>query len=371
MKLALVLYHYFPYGGLQRDCLAIARACMACGISVRVYARSWVGDKPAELTLRVLAVRGWDNTSKNKAFVQALTADLQADPVDFVLGFNKMPGLNAYYAADECLAARWAQRPWWRRWGRRYRQLVAFEQAVFAPAAATQILLLTEVERDRYQQHYPHAAARLHLLPPGINPDRRPGPDARQVRARLRAEVGLGEGDSVLLFLGSDFRRKGLDRAILGLAALPPSLRAVLWVVGQDAPRRYLRLAQRQGVAARVRFCGPRDDVPALLQAADCLVHPARVENAGLVLVEALVAGLPVLTTAACGYAYHVQRAQGGAVLPEPFSQAAWNALLLQALTGAERALWAANAQRYGEQADFYGLAQQVARYVESWACKS
>lgn len=365
MKLALVLYRYFPYGGLQRDCLAIAQAAQARGHQVTLYARQWEGPLPDILTVVILPSKGWDNTASNARFYARLQATLRQNPVDCVLGFNKMPQLDAYYAADECLAYRWARRPWWRRWGRRYAQLLGFEQAVFSPQAHTEIFLLTEVERQRYQQIYHTPTQRLHLLPPGIDANRRPTAAAPQQRVQLRATAQVGVATPVLLFLGSDFHRKGLDRVVRSLAAVAP-LQPQLWVVGADNPRPYQRLAQRCNVVGQLQFWGPRNDVPALLQAADYLVHPARVENAGLVLVEALAAGLPVLTTAACGYASYVTQAQAGAVLAEPFSQDAWNNLLYQALLGEQRVVWAANARRYGAEADIYQLPQRLVQYLET-----
>jgi hypothetical protein len=47
---------------------------------------------------------------------------------------------------------------------------------------------------------------------------------------------------------------------------------------------------------------------PRFLLGADLLIHPAYNENTGTVLLEALVAGLPVLTTAVCGYAHYIAR---------------------------------------------------------------
>ena len=56
------------------------------------------------------------------------------------------------------------------------------------------------------------------------------------------------------------------------------------------------------------------------MAAADLLVHPARYDTAGTVILEGIVNGLPVITTAACGYARHVEAANAGSVLKEPFS---------------------------------------------------
>lgn len=153
-----------------------------------------------------------------------------------------------------------------------------------------------------------------------------------------------------------------------GLAALPPALAATqLFVIGQDDPAAFRRLARRLGVGERVRFFAGRDDVPRFLQGADLLVHPAYSENTGTVLLEALVAGLPVLTTANCGYARHVAAAAAGEVLPEPYRQGAFDHALA-ALLGGDRAVLRQRALAWAEHADVYRLPERAAELIEQLA---
>ena len=119
------------------------------------------------------------------------------------------------------------------------------------------------------------------------------------------------------------------------------------------------------GIAERVSFLGGRDDVPALLQAADGLVLPAHDENTGTAILESAAAGLPVLATANCGYADYVERAGAGIVTPTPFRQAHFNADLERLLTAAERPEWSRNGRLLGEGEDIYGMAQSAVRALE------
>ena len=97
--------------------------------------------------------------------------------------------------------------------------------------------------------------------------------------------------------VGSGFRTKGVDRAIEGLAKLQSTEgnEAQLVVVGHGKPDSYQHLARSLGVGDRVHMLGGRADVPEWMLAADLLVHPARNENTGTVLLEALANGLPLL----------------------------------------------------------------------------
>lgn len=369
MQLAFCLYKYFPYGGLQRDFLRIARACQARGHRVRVYVLSWDGEPPTDLEVVRLPARGFTSPARYRHFSRALAAHLARQPVDAVVGFNKMPGLDIYYAADPCYAHKaHTQRSALYRLLPRYRHFAQYEAAVFGPAARTEILMISSVQEPLFRDHHGTPPERFHLLPPGIDPSRRAAPDAALVRAAFRAEFGLDATQPLLLMIGSGFRTKGLDRVLRGLAALPAELADVqLFVIGQDDPATFQRLARRLGVAGRVRFFAGRDDIPRFLQGADLLVHPAYSENTGTVLLEALVAGLPVLTTANCGYAHHVAEAGAGAVLPEPYGQDAFDHALAALLT-ADRSPLRARALAWAATADIYGLPERAAALIEQLA---
>ncbi|MDZ7825270.1 MAG: glycosyltransferase [Gammaproteobacteria bacterium] len=229
--------------------------------------------------MELLPVRGRTNHGRARHFARQLQARLAEGAPDRVLGFDKLPGLDLYFAADPCFVDRAHHRrgPLYRLTPR-YRTFAALEGAVFAPQVTTRILLLDPRQRAVYRRWYGTGEDRFVQLPPGTARDRRAGPDAGVLRDRGRAEFGLADDESLVPLLGSDFRRKGLDRAIRALAHLPQAQRrrTRLLAVGQDDPRSVSALARRLGVADRLLVRSGRDDVPVLLQAADLLIHPAR-----------------------------------------------------------------------------------------------
>ena len=167
--------------------------------------------------------------------------------------------------------------------------------------------------------------------------------------------------------MGSGFKTKGLDRTLIALASLPLALglRSRLIVIGHDDPAPFLRQAKSLGITERVSILPGRNDIPRFLLGADLLIHPAYNENTGTVLLEALVAGLPVLTTAVCGYAHYIEEADGGRVIPEPFAQDALNATLADMLANdALRSTWKANALQFADTADIYSNAERAADLI-------
>lgn len=371
MKFAFALYKYFPYGGLQRDFLRIAEAVQAKGHQIRVYCNSWQGDTPPSFDIVKVPVKGKTSQAKNRSFTDFMQRDLLNHPVDCVVGFNKMPGLDVYYAADGCYAAKAVQeRGKFYALTPRYRHFKRYEESIFGRGKAVEILMISELQQAVYQELYGTEEKRFHLLPPGISKDRIAPQNASEIRADFRHEFSLGEQDLLLLMVGSGFKTKGVDRALLGLAALPEALkkRARLFVIGQDNPKKFIAQAGKLNLSDRVTFFPGRDDIPRFLLGADLLIHPAYHENTGTVLLEAVVAGLPVLTTAACGYAKYIEDARAGRVLPLPFEQAALNQQLEGMLTSEERSVWRQNGVAYAHHADIYSLVDHAAGLIERFA---
>jgi len=368
MQLAFILYKYFPFGGLQRDFMRIALECQQRGHKVRVYTLRWEGEVPEGFELLIAPVKAWFNHSRNERFTDWVMADLQQRPVDRVVGFNKMPGLDVYYAADPCFEdkAQTLRNPLYRCWSR-YKHFAAYERAVFAPEAHCQILMISEVQQPLFIKHYQTPAERFHLLPPGIAQDRRAPANAAEIRADFRREFGLAEDQLLIMQIGSGFKTKGLDRSLKALLALPEDLRARtrLIAIGQDDPKPFLRQINALGLEQQVQILKGRSDIPRFLLGADLLIHPAYNENTGTVLLEALVAGLPVLVTDVCGYAHYIQAAGCGRVLPSPFVQEQLNQWLAEMLAdSAARAQWAQQGLRYAETADLYAMPQHAADII-------
>lgn len=374
MKLAFCLFKYFPFGGLQRDFLEIAQLCQQRGHEIEVFTRDWRGPIPQGLRVHTVTIHALTNHAKGRLFAKKTLGLLNRGGFDAVIGFNKMPGLDVYYAADPCYQERARQR--YRKYGflyrltPRFRQYMALEKATFDPQAKTEILLLSEAQQEVFMRYYQTPSDRFHLLPPGISNDRRPPTHAAEIRRKVRHEFGLTDEHKLLLTVGSEFKGKGVDRTLRALAVLPHDLRhrTSLLVIGQDRPEPFLRLASKLGLREQFITLSGREDITRFLLAADLLVHPAYCENTGAVILEAMVCGLPVLVTDVCGYAVHVVRAQVGRVLPSPFKQQELDQTLEEMLTSPYRDVLARNGIAYGTTEDLYSGLHVAATIIEETA---
>ncbi len=129
-----------------------------------------------------------------------------------------------------------------------------------------------------------------------------------------RATFDTSEGVPLLLALGRLHENKAFDVALRALAQVPD---AHLWLVGEGPLRADLeRLAQSLGVADRVRMPGWRDDMPALMAAADIAICPSRLEPLGNVVLEAWAHGRPIVAAASAGPAALIDDGRTGLLVP-------------------------------------------------------
>jgi len=365
MKIGFVLYDYYPFGGLQEDCLATAVAVTQRGHEAHIFTRTWKGEQPEAIHTHILGKVGWSNISRNDHFFRTLEQELPQHNLDGVVAFNRIPRADVYFAADPCYVERVKNNSFFYKLKLRHRCYKALEKTVFTAPTPPDTLVLTDKEIDAFHQHYGIDQSKFHLLPPGVAKNTSNSTVAAENRTALRGELGCADGAVVALFLGSGYRIKGLDRALRAIAANKTATKDLeFWIVGNGKQNRFASLARQAGVT--VRFLGGRADVDRFYDAADFLLHPAYSESAGKVLLEALTHGLPVLTTDTCGYAPHILDANAGAVIESPFSQDALNQTVKEFIQNADnRQTMRENALAYAAAEDLYSCHQAAAEIIE------
>jgi UDP-glucose:(heptosyl)LPS alpha-1,3-glucosyltransferase len=348
--------------------LRIANECTQRGHRATVFTGSWEGDVPDGLEVVIIKHFGFTNHTRAHSFHRKLRNHLVDSEFDVVVGFNKIPGMDIYYCGDYCYVGRsFLRYSIFYRFTPRFLYLSRFERGVFDARSKTNILSLSDREKSIYQQYYLTQDSRFLCLPPTLEKARWANLENLPKRDVIRDSLGIQMDENLVLLIGSGFATKGLDRAIVAMAALPPELleKTKLFVVGQDKIEPYQRLAKRLDVVDSVRFLGGRKDVPALMKAGDMLLHPAYAETTGGVLLEAIVSGLPVLATPVCGYAPHIKLADAGYVLRKRFSQEELNSKLHEMLLSEEKEVWGENGLEYGQNPSLYVMPQRAVDFIE------
>lgn len=177
------------------------------------------------------------------------------------------------------------------------------------------------------------ALGEITIVPNGVDLERFT-PEARvDLRAGARHALGLADDQFVLLWVGNHLRHKGLRHALDTLARLPE--RTLLAVVGADSPASVPELAvpiARLQAAGRLRFFSADNAIERYYAAADALLFPSLYESFGLVVLEAMAMGVPVVTARTVGFADEaIENGVNGLLVEHPW-QSAHMAARLQAL---------------------------------------
>lgn len=176
----------------------------------------------------------------------------------------------------------------------------------YSKVLAVSDYVLAELEQ---QAIWPNLGRYHHFVNTGrFQPD-------KSARSHMRCSQGV-EKVFVVLVVAHLIREKGVHIAIQALKELPSNV--VLWIVGDGPERLPLeRTAESLGIRERVRFCGLQAEVSPFMQAADCFVCPSLwKEAAGLVILEAMACGLPVIGSAVGGIPEFIQPGQTGSLVP-------------------------------------------------------
>lgn len=374
MRFAFASFKYFPYGGLEKDMLRMAECAASRGHEVTILTGKWecsqYPDTPG-ITVKIIPVSGGSNHARAESFCRNIIPVLKEEKFDCVTAFNRIPGCDFYFAADNCYAVEMPKKhaKWVLKLFPRYRTYLAIEKGVAGIDSDTVIFYITAHQKPDYQKSYGTPEERFILLPPGMNPDCRRKENAIEIRAAKRQELGVADDGFMLLLVGSNFRQKGGDRAITALAGLPENIKAKskLFFAGADDPSFCQKLAKKLGVEKYLTFLGARKDVPDLLAASDVLLLPARNEATGTVLVEAISAGVPTICSSECGFKNFVQDS-GGTVLPEKWSDSAFSDALADTLINRDEKLL--HAINYSTQVDFTRRADCAVDAMERFAVK-
>lgn len=194
---------------------------------------------------------------------------------------------------------------------------LALERARYAVEDGRVITLASSNQLASMAEAYPRAVPSCEVVSPGVVVV--PGPSSLESRQAARARLGLPLQGFCVLFVGNDFRKKGLPTLLNALAQLPVD--AYLAVVGNAAQQGLVQAElQVSGQSARVHFLGALSAVDVAYQAADCLAHPTLEDTFAMVVLEALSHGLPVVVsgTPYCGIAADLADGQEALLLADP-----------------------------------------------------
>jgi len=188
------------------------------------------------------------------------------------------------------------------------RIVLSIEKRVIEKGSKKIIAVSKEVKRE-ILENYKVPPEKIVVIPNGVDLEKfKPNPSKRQ---EIRNKYNIKPNEKLLMFCGHNFRGKGLKFVIEALSNLSKEVK--LLVVGGDNPAPYIKLASKLGVKNRIIFTGTvSKNIENYYQASDIFVFPTYYESFGLVVLEAMACGLPVLVSKVNGLEDIIKEGENG-----------------------------------------------------------
>ncbi|VBB47675.1 Glycosyltransferase, group 1 family protein [uncultured Desulfatiglans sp.] len=226
------------------------------------------------------------------------------------------------------------------------------------------VMPVSHLVRKHLLECYALPPDQIQVIHPGVALDRFERLNREDCRGEIRRRVGLGREDVVALFVGMNFDVKGLDLVLKGMSELlhgngtMPPLK--LLVVGKGDQEGYTRLARELGLDRRVFFAGPTREVEKFYLASDLFVMPSRFDTFGMVVLEAMAAGLPVVISSNVGARDLVRDGEEGFVVRQDRNIEAIGAALKSLLDPEDRRRMGLHARLTASRHDWRLVAARI-----------
>jgi len=185
-------------------------------------------------------------------------------------------------------------------WGIFDAAALAEERTLMTAGTTRLIIAVSQLVKEQLRECYGISPEKIRVIPNGVELSDGNELARAERRRAARARFHWRENDFGLLFVANEYDRKGLQTIIGALSLLrDPDIR--LAVVGDDNPAPFRRMAARLSVADRIEFAGSIRGAELLYAGADAFVLPTWYEPFGMVIIEAMAEGVPVITSESAG----------------------------------------------------------------------
>lgn len=195
------------------------------------------------------------------------------------------------------------------------------ERKLVLEGGCRKFVAVSSLTRDIFLREYPIDPEKVSIIHPGVELSGYRRKNKNEARHAVRSSLGIGENDPVIVFASMNFEIKGLDDIIASLGNLQKQAGSLkLVVAGKGNARKYQKMAGEAGVAENIVFTGvlDREKLTDLYLAGDLYVMLSQFDTFGMVVLEAMAAGLPVMVSSRVGAKDVVVQGENGFVIENP-----------------------------------------------------
>jgi len=367
MKIALVHKRLDLNGGTERDLFQTAEGLRDRGHEVHLFCSEYGVEAPRGVVIHRVSVLPLGRTARLWSFAWFAPRMIERAGCEVVVSFGRLlrqdilrSGGGTHRGFLERLGQEGgARRRFWQRISIYHRSLLALERRQYRESGAAKIIAVSEEAKRDIVAHYSVPAEKIVVIYNGVDQNRFNPARRAEVRCSMREHWKIPLDAPLVLFVGTGFRRKGLDR-VISIWQSPRLQQVFLLVVGDDTRIGRYHSWANTIAPGRILFAGRRNDVENYYAAADVVVLPAVQEAFGNVVIEGLASGLAVLVSRSVGAAeiLHGRLAQG--IVNQIEDPKELEEKLLMLLERSRDPVWIGEARRVAEE---YSWANHFSRF--------
>lgn len=315
LRVGLLIDRWQPRrGGAERALATFAAWLEARGHEVLAFGLEGPpAGESAPGTFVPVRTHGLTRGRRERRLAAALVESAAAMGCDVTVGVRHLERVDLYWPHGGSHAA--TLKALGKRPRGRHRVFLDLERRAVADGGARRVVCVSELVRQELLDRYPSSGARLVVVPNGLDLERFQVSARPEARAQLAARVGATSGEPILTFVGRNAKLKGLPVLLEALRRLEERPWRCVVAGPRDAERWARRVARRFARPERFHVSAELDPLT-LAAGSDLCVLPSRRETCGLVVLEALATGTPVLLGAAVGAREVLTQPEQGEVLP-------------------------------------------------------
>lgn len=328
MKIAFIHKTFSSYGGTERYITNLSKALLKAGHEVHIFASKW--EKNDGIHFHKVPMLKLGKTAKMLSFAWFTRNIISNGNFDVVQGFGKTirqdifrmgGGVHRAWMKESLASIR---NPFLRKLKYLFRILspaqwltIFLEGQTFKNGNYGKVIAVSEKVKRQAMEYYNVPSDAITVIHNGVDLSIFNMEGKEEVRDRIRKRFGIGNDDILLIFASTNFRLKGLEYLVRGMARVStPNLK--LLVIGGDDKSPYEELAKSLGIDDRVIFAGKGKDMKDFYQAGDVFAYPTLYDPFANVCLEAMACGLPVITSKLNGISDIITDGVNGLLLNDP-----------------------------------------------------
>lgn len=317
MRLAFVKKSFSIHGGAERYLDTLITHLKKRGQEIHVFSNKWTDEEGIIFhKVNILPLTSFFSVM---TFERNSKSRIQNSRFDCIISFERTTLQDIYRAGEGC-HAEWLRirsqfEPFYRKISFRINPLhlllLDIEKRIFRDTRL--IIANSKMVKDQIINNYSVPEDRIIIIYNGVDLERFNPEHRTKWLKDVKGDLSIPEGFRVLLFVGSDFERKGLGTLIRALPLVKEDL--MLLIIGRGKTERYIALSKDLGVSERISFLGTQKEMERFYAVADLFVLPTLYDPFSNATLEAMASGIPVITTKNNGAAEIIENGKEGYVM--------------------------------------------------------